>query len=89
MNNLHKIVTDLRALAAETGQLSAGCLGCGYEHDCSVHGCALIHAAADSLEQSETAWQQLTNQLRVSEEARTDLAKRLAAAEKGGKGETV
>ena len=25
------------------------CLGCGMEHDCSVHGCAVINKAADLL----------------------------------------
>lgn len=25
------------------------CIGCGMEHDCSVHGCAVINKAADLL----------------------------------------
>ena len=25
------------------------CLGCGFEHGCSVHGCAVIHAAVNRL----------------------------------------
>ena len=27
------------------------CLGCGYEHDCSIHGCRIMKDAADKLEQ--------------------------------------
>lgn len=90
------LVRDLRKITVETGHMSAACLGCGYEHNCSVHGCALIRSAADALEQTEADWQRianaladagvheqrLANQLRESEAARSDLGKRLAAAEK-------
>lgn len=96
MSNSHTIAQDLRKLAVETGHLAASCLGCGYERSCSIHGCALIDAAADALERSEADWQQLATalanaganerrlsaQLRESEAARTDLAKRLAAAQR-------
>ena len=27
------------------------CLGCGHEHSCSLHGCAIIKAAAERLEE--------------------------------------
>lgn len=26
------------------------CLGCGYEHNCSIHGCAIIRKAIDVIE---------------------------------------
>ena len=26
------------------------CMGCGYEHDCSIHGCVIIRQAADVIE---------------------------------------
>lgn len=29
---------------------SMACLGCGYEHSCCTHGCAIIRKAADRLE---------------------------------------
>ena len=32
----------------ETGSLS--CLGCGHEHSCNVHGCAILREAADLIE---------------------------------------
>ena len=43
-----EIVKALRSMAVETGSLV--CLGCGHEHNCSVHGCAMMSAAADAME---------------------------------------
>ena len=42
-----ELITALRGLKVETGSLT--CLGCGYEHNCGIHGCAIISAAADRL----------------------------------------
>ena len=39
----HEFERQLRALAIE--RRPEACLGCGFEHGCSVHGCAVIHAA--------------------------------------------
>ena len=50
------------------------CFGCGWEHDCSVKGCAIERAAYDAIEQ-------LRSDLSASEVARADLGKRLAAAQ--------
>lgn len=41
------LLAALRRLKAETGSLV--CLGCGYEHNCGVHGCAVIRAAEERL----------------------------------------
>ena len=38
----------LRSKKVETGSLL--CLGCGYEHNCGIHGCAVMRAAADAME---------------------------------------
>ena len=35
----------LHELAIHTGDLKHSCLGCGYEHDCGIHGCAVLLAA--------------------------------------------
>ena len=43
-----KLLAALKQLKVETGSLA--CLGCGYEHDCSVHGCAVLRAAVEALE---------------------------------------
>ena len=53
--NLNEVDTEdlvamLRHVSVETGSLA--CLGCGHEHNCGTHGCALIRAAADRLEAS-------------------------------------
>lgn len=34
--------------SVQTGSLV--CLGCGYEHNCGIKGCALIRAAVEQLE---------------------------------------
>lgn len=43
-----ELTAQLRRMAVETGSLI--CLGCGYEHNCGIHGCALIRAAVEQLE---------------------------------------
>lgn len=42
------ILQALARLRVETGSLA--CLGCGREHNCSTHGCAILRAAADLIE---------------------------------------
>ena len=44
------LIAALRRMAVETGSLV--CLGCGYEHNCGVHGCVILKEAADRLERS-------------------------------------
>lgn len=41
------MIRALNRLKVETGSLA--CLGCGHEHNCGVHGCAVIREAADRL----------------------------------------
>lgn len=43
-----ELIAALRRLKVETGSLA--CLGCGYEHDCGIHGCAVIRMAAETLQ---------------------------------------
>ena len=43
----HEFERQLRTLAIE--RRPEACLGCGFEHGCSVHGCAVIHAAFNRL----------------------------------------
>lgn len=47
MDNHADRIHALRRLSVETGSLA--CLGCGYEHNCSVHGCAIMREAAERL----------------------------------------
>ena len=39
------LLEALERLRVDTGSLA--CLGCGHEHNCSTHGCAILRAAAD------------------------------------------
>ena len=50
--NYEEIVKWLRSKKVETGSLL--CLGCGYEHNCGIHGCAVMRAAADAMENLQT-----------------------------------
>lgn len=44
------LIKALRRLKVQTGSLA--CLGCGHEHNCSVHGCAIITEAIAQLKLS-------------------------------------
>ena len=46
-----EIIRALKSLKAQTGSLV--CLGCGHEHNCGVHGCAVLRAAIRVLEEAE------------------------------------
>lgn len=45
-----ELIRALRRVKVETGSLA--CLGCGHEHSCSVHGCAIINEAIAQLKLS-------------------------------------
>jgi len=62
----------LERLKVETGSLA--CLGCGYEHNCGVHGCAIIRQAEDALRQCVTVLQE-------NEAAQAELGRQLTEAQ--------
>lgn len=43
-----QILQALKRLRVETGSLA--CFGCGREHNCGTHGCAILREAADLIE---------------------------------------
>lgn len=45
------LIKALRGIAVKTGSLV--CQGCGHEHDCREHGCAIIFKAAARLQASD------------------------------------
>lgn len=45
-----EIITQLRRVAIDRHC----CLGCGHEHNCGIHGCAIIRAAIGRLERRNT-----------------------------------
>ena len=47
-----EIVKWLRSKKVETGSLL--CLDCGHERNCGIHGCAVMRAAADAMENLQT-----------------------------------
>ena len=53
--------TTLRAvkkLKVQTGSLA--CVGCGYESNCSLHGCAILRNAAEHMEAALANYDHLT-----------------------------
>ena len=46
--NIEELIKVLNRLKVETGSLA--CLGCGHEHNCGVHGCAILREAIRALE---------------------------------------
>ena len=46
---VEELIKTLRCGMVETGSLL--CLGCGHEHNCSTHGCAIMRQAADVLKE--------------------------------------
>ena len=48
-----EMVEALRKCSVQTGSLM--CLGCGHEHNCGIHGCAILRDAADLLEHYQQA----------------------------------
>jgi hypothetical protein len=45
-----ELIAALRRLKVETGSLV--CVGCGYEHNCGVHGCAILRKTIAWLEKT-------------------------------------
>lgn len=46
-----ELITALKRMMVETGSLI--CMGCGHEHNCGIHGCAIIREAAVKLERMQ------------------------------------
>lgn len=42
-----ELIKAIRRLMIDTGSLV--CLGCGHEHSCGIHGCAVLRQAAERL----------------------------------------
>ena len=42
------LLAALRRLKVQTGSLA--CMGCGYEHNCGIHGCAILRKTIAWLE---------------------------------------
>lgn len=49
--NDKELIRALERLRVETGSLA--CLGCGHEHNCGVHGCAILRTARERIANSK------------------------------------
>lgn len=57
------------------------CLGCGHEHHCSTHGCAINRAAAEMIEEQAKRIAELENAAALARrEAETETATKFAHA---------
>lgn len=45
-----ELIASLRRLKVQTGSLV--CLGCGREHNCGIHGCAILREAIAFVEKA-------------------------------------
>lgn len=60
----NQLIDALRRMQVETGSLV--CLGCGQEHNCGVHGCAIIREAVEALAKKD-AWISVQDRLPTNE----------------------
>ena len=58
----NKLIERLNRLKVETKSLA--CMGCGYEHNCSIHGCRIIREATQALEALQAERDAMLNMLR-------------------------
>ena len=56
------IISALKRLKIQTGSIV--CLGCGREHNCGIHGCAIMREAAARLEVLQRERDEMYAQLR-------------------------
>ena len=54
---MNEFLKQLRRVAIE--RRPEACLGCGFEHGCSVHGCAVIRKAEERIVHINTAMSDL------------------------------
>ena len=82
------LLEALARLRVETGSLA--CLGCGREHNCSTHGCAILRAAADLIERltaesadlrKEIEWKDMVVALAQKEQAKAEAERDAAIAD--------
>ena len=81
------VLSALHRLKVETGSLA--CFGCGHEHNCGIHGCAVMRAAADAMENLQTenaALHQIAEKQAVMNVTLTKKVLEMEAVLKGGDG---
>ena len=67
MNDDKSLMEALRRLAVQTGPIT--CLDCRYEHNYGIHGCALVRAAIERLEElTASPWISVNDRLPEDEQ---------------------
>lgn len=67
MNDDKILIEALRRLAVQTGPIA--CLDCGYAHNYGIHGCALVRAAIERLEElTASPWISVNDRLPEDEQ---------------------
>ena len=56
-----ELIKSLQRLKVETESIA--CLGCGHEHNCGIHGCAIIREAAEHISSIQGAWSSLPDNI--------------------------
>lgn len=51
MTDLDELIRQLSQMKVQTGSLV--CLGCGLEHNCGIHGCAVLRRAISAVRELE------------------------------------
>lgn len=57
-----ELLERLKRLKVETKSLA--CMGCGYEHNCGIHGCRIIREAVQVIEELEGKWEERVEKYR-------------------------
>ena len=55
---MKELITALQRLKVKTGSIA--CLGCGHEHNCGIHGCAIIREATEKLDDFNSVFNEAT-----------------------------
>ena len=51
---INELIKALQRLKLETASIA--CLGCGHEHNCGIHGCAIIREAVEHISSIQSAF---------------------------------
>lgn len=51
---INELIKALQRLKVETASIA--CLGCGHEHNCGIHGCAIIREAVEHISSIQSAF---------------------------------
>ena len=66
-----ELVKALKNLQVQTGSLA--CLGCGHEHGCGMHGCAILRDSANLLESMQEELDRVKAERDAAVSALTDM----------------